>query len=181
MSLTFDFDVAIVGGGPGGATTGALLKQYAPDLRVVIVERDTFPRDHVGESLLPPITGILEEMDCWDKIEAANFPVKVGATYRWGKSPELWDFDFLTGEQFEDLPRPGKLEGQRKRTAFQVDRAIYDDILLNHAKERGCEVLQPRKVVKIHTDGDSVDHLDLDDVECSQESGPLRTLHSDVV
>ncbi len=183
MSLTFDFDVAIVGGGPGGATTGALLKQYAPDLRVVIVERDTFPRDHVGESLLPPITGILEEMDCWDKIEAANFPVKVGATYRWGKSPELWDFDFLTGEQFEDLPRPGKLEGQRKRTAFQVDRAIYDDILLNHAKERGCEVLQPRKVVKIHTDGDSVDHLDLDDgsqirakyyIDASGHSGIMR-------
>ena len=183
MSSTFDFDVAIVGGGPGGATTGALLKQYAPDLRVVIVERDTFPRDHVGESLLPPITGILEEMDCWDKIEAANFPVKVGATYRWGKSPELWDFDFLTGEQFEDLPSPGKLEGQRKRTAFQVDRAIYDDILLNHAKERGCEVLQPRKVVKIHTDGDSVDHLDLDDgsqirakyyIDASGHSGIMR-------
>ena len=49
------FDVAIIGGGPGGSTTGTLLKKYAPEMRVLIVEKERFPRDHIGESQLPPI------------------------------------------------------------------------------------------------------------------------------
>jgi 2-polyprenyl-6-methoxyphenol hydroxylase-like FAD-dependent oxidoreductase len=89
-----EYDVAIIGGGPGGATTGALLKTYRPDLRVVIFERERFPREHVGESLLPPIGRVLEEMGCWDQVEAANFPIKLGATFRWGKSPEPWNIYF---------------------------------------------------------------------------------------
>lgn len=81
------YDVAIVGGGPAGSTLGALLKKYHPDLGVTILEREQFPREHVGESQLPPIGKILDEMGCWDKVEAANFPIKIGATYRWGTSP----------------------------------------------------------------------------------------------
>ena len=80
------YDVAIIGGGPGGATTGTLLKKYNAGLRVLILEREQFPRDHVGESQLPPISPILHEMGCWDKVEAANFPIKIGGTFRWGQS-----------------------------------------------------------------------------------------------
>src|SRR5277367_4166086 len=100
MTPPEQFDVAIIGGGPAGSTVGCLLKKYDPKLRVVIFEREVFPRDHIGESLLPPISAILSEMGCWDAIEAANFPIKIGATYRWGKQPELWDFDFIPREQF---------------------------------------------------------------------------------
>ena len=46
------YDVAIIGGGPSGATVGALAKRYAPGLKVLILEREAFPRDHIGESLL---------------------------------------------------------------------------------------------------------------------------------
>lgn len=73
-------DVAVIGGGPAGSTLGCLLKKYNPKLDVVILERERFPRDHVGESLLPAIMTILEEIGVWDKVEAANFPIKVGAT-----------------------------------------------------------------------------------------------------
>ncbi len=148
-----------------------------------IFERETFPRDHVGESLLPPISGVLDEMGCWEKIEKAEFPVKIGATYRWGKSAELWDFDFLAGEAFKDQPRPSKFEGQRKRTTFQVDRAIYDEILLKHAEEMGCDLFQPSKVVKVLRDGDQVQSLQLEDgqsvsaryyIDASGHSGILR-------
>lgn len=48
-------DVAIIGGGPGGSTCGSLIKKYRPDLKVTIIERERFPRDHVGESLLPAV------------------------------------------------------------------------------------------------------------------------------
>ena len=139
-----DYDVAIIGGGPGGSTTASLLKKYMPSLRVAVVEREVFPREHVGESQLPLISGILNEMGCWEKVEAANFPIKLGATYRWGSSPDLWDFEFIPFGQFKDEPRPvQRYGGQRMFTAFQVERSIYDKILLDHAGELGASVLQP--------------------------------------
>jgi flavin-dependent dehydrogenase len=102
-------------------------------------------------------------MGCWDKVEAANFPIKIGATYRWGKSPELWDFEFVASNTFVDEPRPAKFEGQRKWTAFQVDRAVYDDILLKHAEAMGTEVREECRVSKVLSTGDHVDGFQLDD------------------
>jgi flavin-dependent dehydrogenase len=158
----FDIDVVIIGGGPAGSTCGSMLRKYNPDLRVLILERDRFPRDHVGESQLPVVSQLLDEMGCWDKVEAANFPIKIGATYRWGSSKELWDFEFVANSQFEDEARPAKYEGRRRETAFQVDRAVYDQILLDHAAELGCEVRQEARVTEVVRTGDHVDALRLD-------------------
>lgn len=155
------YDVAIIGGGPGGSTTGSLLKKYRPDLRVLILERESFPRDHIGESQLPPISAVLDEMGCWDKVEAAGFPIKVGATFRWGRAPELWHFEFLPLADFRDEPRPGAYEGFRRQTAFQVDRSIYDTILLDHAAALGCEVRQGTGVAEVLREGDRVEGLRL--------------------
>ena len=149
-----EVDVAVVGGGPAGSTLGALLKKYDPQISVAIFERERFPREHVGESQLPAVSQILYEMGCWDKVEAANFPIKIGATYCWGKSQELWDFDFMPYQLALDLTRPGTFSGPRTHLAFQVDRAIYDKILLDHAAELGCQVFQESRVVKVLTDGD---------------------------
>lgn len=156
-------DVAIIGGGPGGSTIGSYLRKYGPNLNVQIFERETFPRDHVGESQLPTISHYLDELGVWDKVEAAGFPIKVGATYKWGKTKELWDFDFISGGQLKDAPRPEKFEGQRRFTAFQVDRAIYDEILLDHASELGCSVHEGAKVDQVVTEGDKVSYLKLAD------------------
>ncbi|NES78546.1 MULTISPECIES: NAD(P)/FAD-dependent oxidoreductase [unclassified Okeania] len=155
------YDVAIVGGGPAGSTAGTFLRKYNPNLRVLILEKEKFPRDHVGESQLPAISDILVEMGCWDKVEAANFPIKIGATYRWGKSSELWDFDFVSSSEFKNEPRPAQYRGQRILTAFQVDRAIYDDILLRHAEELGCEVREETAVAKVDVEGDQINSLHL--------------------
>ncbi|MHB8636516.1 MAG: NAD(P)/FAD-dependent oxidoreductase [Fimbriimonadaceae bacterium] len=183
--------MAIIGGGPAGSTLGCLLKKYSPDLSVVILERETFPRDHVGESLLPVACRVLDSMGCWDGIEAAGFPVKIGATYRWGSSDDLWDFDFLAGQPYDDVSRPAKFEGQRRNTAFQVDRALFDDILLTHAESRGVEVRQNAKVSDVRYVGDAVSSLGLEDgssvsarhtVDASGNSGVLRrALGVDVV
>jgi len=177
------YDVAIIGGGPAGSTAGTLLKKYRPDLRVAILEKETFPRDHVGESQLPLISVILEEMGCWDKVEAAGFPIKIGATYTWGRDPQPWDFNFVPPEQFREEQRPATFEGQRRYTAFQVDRAIYDDILLRHARETGVEVREATTVAEVHAEGDRIAGLTLGDgssvaaahyIDCSGNVGLIR-------
>jgi len=151
-----EFDVAIIGGGPAGSTAGSLLKKYMPALRVVILEKERFPREHVGESQLPLISVILDEMGCWESVEAANFPIKVGATYTWGADPRPWDFNFVNPEDFQSVERPARFEGQRRLTAFQVDRAVYDDILLTHAARLGCDVRQEAIVRSVLPDGNRV-------------------------
>lgn len=156
------YDVAIIGGGPAGSTTAGMLNKYDPKLRVIVLEREKFPRDHVGESQLPPISVILDELGCWDKVEAANFPIKIGASYRWGRNPELWHFEFFPRDKFRDEPRPAQFAGQRRWTAFQVDRAVYDDILLKHAASTGTDVREQTRISKINTDGDRVTSIEVD-------------------
>jgi flavin-dependent dehydrogenase/uncharacterized protein YjhX (UPF0386 family) len=177
------FDVAIVGGGPGGSTLGGLIKKYRPEWSVQIVEREKFPREHIGESQLPHIGPVLDELGVWDKVEAAAFPVKIGATFRWGKEPELWDFNFIPPRDFLGLRRPAPFEGVRRMTAFQVDRAIYDDILLRHAEELGCRVLEETSVREVAKTGDQIEALHLSDgqsvaarwyVDASGNAGVLR-------
>jgi len=158
-------DVAIIGGGPAGSTCASMLLKYNPRLKVVLVEREEFPRDHVGESQLPVISRVLEEMGCWNKVEAANFPIKIGATYRWGRTDQLWDFEFILDGKFVGSARPGKYEGERLQTAFQVDRAVYDKILLDHSRSLGCELRQPVSVRQVLVNGDRVEGLVLDNGE----------------
>ncbi len=159
------WDVVIIGGGPAGSTCATLLRKYAPDLRVLVLEKETFPRDHIGESQLPAIMPVLDEMGVWDKVERAGFPIKLGASFTWGRDQESWDFDFYPVELFRDEPRPAKYEGQRRFTAFQVDRSIYDTILLDHACEMGAQVRQGVLVRTIEREGDRVTGIVLDDGE----------------
>lgn len=177
------YDVAVIGGGPSGSATAAFLLKHSPNLKVAVLERETFPRDHVGESLLPLACVLINEMGCWDSIEAANFPVKIGATYRWGTAEGLWDLNFLLDEKYEDPPRPARFEGQRTRTALQVDRAVFDEILLNYAQSLGAEVRQNCKVAGVPHEGDTVTGLELGDgsvvtarhyVDASGNTGILR-------
>jgi flavin-dependent dehydrogenase len=176
-------DVLVIGGGPSGSTAASLLRKYNPELDILVLEREKFPREHVGESQLPPIGIVLNEMGAWDKVEAANFPIKIGATYRWGNTRDLWDFQLYPSELFKDEPRPAKYVGQRTRTAFQVDRAIYDEILLDHAASLGAEVREETKVAEIMHEGDKIIGVRLEDgtietaryyLDCSGSSGLLR-------
>jgi flavin-dependent dehydrogenase len=82
-----------------------------------------------------------------------------------------------------DAPRPAKFEGQRTMTAFQVDRALYDKILLDHARELGCMVKEECRVKKVEVESNSVQALELDSgeavtakyyVDASGNSGILR-------
>lgn len=156
------YDIAIIGGGPSGSTLSSLVKKYNPNLSVLILEKEKFPREHVGESQLPGVAQVLDEMEVWDAVEAANFPVKLGGSYTWGASNDVWDFDFFPADKFTDEERPAKYEGQRRSTAFQVERDRYDEILLRHAEKHwGVEVREETMVKEITKEGDRVTGLKL--------------------
>ncbi len=177
------FDVVMIGGGPSGSTCASLLKKYMPELSVGIFEREKFPRDHIGESQLPPISKVLDEMGCWEDVEKAGFPLKMGGCFRWGKDEKLWDFNFVPLEEAVNVKRPGTYKGLRERLAFQVDRSIYDDILLKHARKMGAEVFEETKVAKVNKEGDRVISLTLENgeevtadfyLDCSGNAATLR-------
>jgi FADH2 O2-dependent halogenase len=77
--VSTDFDVGIIGGGPGGASMGAYLAKAGVDC--VIFERELFPRPHVGESLVPSSTRVFRDLDFVPVLEANPFPRKYGAAW----------------------------------------------------------------------------------------------------
>lgn len=123
------YDVVLVGGGPAGSTLAALLCRAG--LKVALLEKETFPRYHIGESLLPQVLDVLEESGALPLVEQAGFLRKEGGVFRWGLNPEPWTFHF---DEAKDR--------FRFNYAYQVKRAEFDRILLEHAKASGVEVLQ---------------------------------------
>jgi len=133
-----DRDLIVVGGGPAGTTLAGLVKKYAPERRVVLLEKASGPRHHVGESLLPGMVPVLQELGVYDKVDAAGFPKKIGANYQWGMNGEVWENDFNQVNVSEMLARGGI--PPRLEHSWQVRRSKYDEILLRHAEELGVEV-----------------------------------------
>lgn len=178
-----DYDVVIVGAGPGGSTCAALIKKYVPEAKVAVFDREAFPREHVGESQLPQIGYIINEMGCWDEVEAAGFPIKIGATYRWGNNPKLWDFEFTPADDYVCETRPRAFTDQARQLAFQVDRRVYDLILAERARALGAEVHLGVGVKQIVSHEDEIQALQLSDgrrikarwyVDATGNSGLLR-------
>jgi flavin-dependent dehydrogenase len=141
MQTDFHYDTVIIGGGPGGSTAGAFLARAGQ--RVLVLEKEIFPRFHIGESLLPFGNDVLKQSGAWEKVEAAGFQPKYGAEFCVGNGSRLQRFWFARGL----VPGYGQ--------TFQVERARFDHVLLNHAADSGCEVRQgcAAKNVSRETDG----------------------------
>jgi halogenation protein CepH len=131
-----EFDVIVVGGGPGGATASSLIAMQRN--RVLLLERDHFPRHQIGESLLPAtVHGICGLLGLADELAAAGFPKKRGGTFRWGKSPEPWTFKFAENSD------------ARGGYAYQVERSKFDKMLLDNARRKGVDVREGCQVQEI--------------------------------
>jgi flavin-dependent dehydrogenase len=129
--------VLVIGGGPAGSTASTLLAREGFD--VVLLERDHFPRYHVGESILPSCLPILDLLGGREKIDAHGFQRKGGAYFEWGA--EEWDLTF------------GALSG-RSTYAWQVVRSQFDQLLLEHAKSQGVTVREGVAVREVLFEGD---------------------------
>lgn len=141
------YDIVIIGGGPAGSTTATITKRYAPELRILLLEKAHFPRHHVGESLLAGASPILQEMGVYEQVEQAGFLEKLGATYIWGQNRQPWGFEF--DDVISQLTAQGKTLPKVFTKAWQVKRAEYDHILLKHTQACGVEVRQGARVTRV--------------------------------
>lgn len=143
MQLVEDFDVVVIGGGPGGSTTSTVLAMQ--NHRVLQLERDKFPRYQIGESLLPAtIHGVCKILGLSEELKKAGFVRKLGGTFRWGTNPEPWTFAFSTASA---ISAP-------KAYAYQVERMKFDEMLLRNAAHNGVDVREQHSVKELTFDED---------------------------
>src|SRR5262245_385718 len=135
-------DCIIIGGGPGGSTAGTLLARAGKS--VLILEKEHFPRFHLGESLLPYNRRIFEEMGVLPALEAAGFLRKLGAQFHLGNSAKALKLVFRNGKFTKEAE------------AFQVERAKFDQILLEHARTCGADVREGHIVTTFRERNDGV-------------------------
>lgn len=130
--------VVVIGGGPGGSTAAALLARAGAD--TLLLERDVFPRYHIGESLAASCRSIMDLSGALPDVEAFGFPIKRGALLRWGGESD-WTVDWA------DLFGPNV-------SSWQVDRDNFDHILLRNAERQGANVVQNASAKRVLFEGD---------------------------
>lgn len=157
MTNTTEYDVIVVGGGPGGSTLASFVAMKGH--RVLLLEEAKFPRHQIGESLLPAtVHGICAMLGLSQEIAEAGFPRKRGGTFRWGKSQEPWTFAFTKN--------PADPYG----FAYQVERDRFDEMLLRNAARKGVDVREEHHVTELlredgravgvrYRDRDGVEHV----------------------
>src|SRR6187402_2490171 len=135
------YDVAIIGGGPSGSTAATFLARMGH--RVIVLEREKFPRFHIGESLLPQSMEAFARLGVVEKLDA-RFLIKYGAEITTACGTNSVKIAFKDG-----------LFAKHER-AYQVTRSEFDELLLDHAAENGATVRQETTVESIDFGSEAV-------------------------
>lgn len=134
------YDAVVIGGGPAGASVAGLLAQRGHS--VLLLEKEKFPRYHIGESLTTGTLPALDELGLRGRMEDLAFTKKYGGSLLWGAHHGVWDFRFADAEVYE--------------YSYQVRRADFDALLLGRARELGVDVREETTFHEPIFDGDRV-------------------------
>lgn len=136
------YDIAVIGGGPAGSTTATILARKGYD--VVVFEKDKFPRDHVGESLLPYCYQVFQDLGVLDDVKAMGYP-KPGVTFSNtdGSVYSDWCFQHVISDE--------------SYMSVHIKRAEFDDMLLRNSEKSGATVFEETKVIGVKMDGEKVE------------------------
>ena len=153
-----DFDVAVLGGGPGGSAAASYLAKAG--LKCVIFERELFPRPHVGESLVPASNRVLTDLGLVKEMDELKFPRKFGAVWTSASYAPVYNVDWEglgdgakpTGTveasadiRFEERAQPGV----DLNYTWHVDRGLFDNMLLQNAGKLGATVHEGMRVQSV--------------------------------
>lgn len=128
-----EIDVLVIGAGPSGAIASALLNKNGH--KVLVMEKEVFPRFSVGESLLPHCMEYIEEAGMLDAVNDAGFQFKNGATFQFGQKHTYFDFN----DKFTEGPT----------STFQVIRAEFDKLLADQAASQGVNILYQHTITGV--------------------------------
>jgi FADH2-dependent halogenase len=137
-----DYDAVIIGGGPGGSSAATFLARAGK--RVLALEKENFPRFHIGESLLPANHTLFREMGVLPKLEEAGFLRKLGAYFE------------LSNGSLGNRIVFGEGRFNREPEAIHVERSLFDHVLLKHARDTGADMREGWSVQRFTTDADGV-------------------------
>lgn len=158
------YDLIVVGGGPGGSSVATFVAKTGK--KVLLLEKQRFPRHQVGESLLPmTVHGICPMLGVSEELKAQNYPLKTGSSFRWGRNPDIWSFQF-TGLKILDEANAGY--------AYQVTRSKFDSILLDNARRCGVDVREEHTAIDLIREGDRVVGLRYKDAAGAERSARAR-------
>jgi flavin-dependent dehydrogenase len=134
------YDVIVIGGGPAGSTVSTLLAQQGH--KVILFEREKFPRFHIGESLIPETYWVLKRMGMLPKMQKSHFVKKYSVQFVNSTGKLSAPFYFWDNKPHECSQ------------TWQVIRSEFDTMMLDHARENGVRVHEETRVLDVLFDGD---------------------------
>jgi flavin-dependent dehydrogenase len=126
------YDALVIGAGPAGSSASAILAEHG--LRVLVIEREKFPRYHIGESLLPFTFHPLKRLGLLDKMKQSAFVKKYSV-----------QFVSASGKASQPFYFSARYEEQVAQT-WQVLRSEFDQMLMENARAKGAEILEETTV-----------------------------------